>query len=56
MTEEQRDSIKTAGFGTEHNPEEIPKNNVITASDEDVMEVSRQILDQNREAYNVLSK
>lgn len=70
ITEANRNFSKVARLVDEHGTAVILKNNVprylvidfskaekdMTTSNEDVLEVSKRIIEQNREAYEVLAK
>ena len=70
ITEANQNFSKVARLVDEHGTAVILKNNVprylvidfskaekyMTASNEDVLEVSKRLIEQNREAYEVLAK
>ena len=70
MTEANQNFSKVARLVDEHGTAVILKNNVprylvidfskaekdSTVSDEDVLSISKQLIEQNREAYEVLAK
>lgn len=70
ITEANQNFSKVARLVDEHGTAVILKNNVprylvidfskaeddITASDEDILSISKRLIEQNREAYEVLAK
>ena len=70
ITEANQNFSKIARLVDEHGTAVILKNNVprylvidfskaeddITASDEDILSISKRLIEQNREAYEVLAK